>query len=118
MKLVRNDSIRARSSKGAEIVPHILTAGGRNIRTTIIVDGVPTDVPDYAKVQGIFIGVIVVAVILIVLIGPEQYGAHFERYKAAFEEGAGKDEIAEVILIEANGRQEEEGDNEHEKDKV
>ncbi|KAL5482505.1 hypothetical protein ACEPAI_9099 [Sanghuangporus weigelae] len=70
----------------------IETTGGNNMRTTIIVDGVPTDVPDYAKVQGIFIGVIAAFVFCITLVGPEQHGAHFERAKAAFEEGAGEDQ--------------------------
>lgn len=60
------------------------------MRTTVIVDGVPTDVPDYAKVQGIFVGVVAAFVICISIVGPEQHGAHFERAKAAFEEGAGE----------------------------
>lgn len=62
------------------------------MRTTIIVNGVVTDVPDYAKVQGIFIGVVAAFVFCVTLVGPEQHGAHFERSKAAFEVGAGEDE--------------------------
>ncbi|KAL5495959.1 hypothetical protein ACEPAH_3191 [Sanghuangporus vaninii] len=68
----------------------IEATGGKNMRTTIIVDGAPTDVPDYAKVQGIFVGVVAAFVVCITIVGPEQHGAHFERAKAAFEEGAGE----------------------------
>lgn len=41
------------------------------MRTTIIEDGVETDVPDYATVQGIFIGVVAAFIILITIVGPE-----------------------------------------------
>ncbi|RXW24369.1 hypothetical protein EST38_g1483 [Candolleomyces aberdarensis] len=70
----------------------IEATGGENLRTTIIKNGVPTVVPDYATVQGIFIGVIAAFVIFITIIGPENHGSHFEQAKTAFEEGAGHDE--------------------------
>ncbi|KAJ3510375.1 hypothetical protein NLJ89_g4715 [Agrocybe chaxingu] len=70
----------------------IEATGGNNLRTTIIQDGVPTDVPDYALVQGIFIGVVAAFVIFITIVGPENHGSHFEQHKAAFEEGAARDD--------------------------
>ncbi|KAJ8518320.1 hypothetical protein ONZ45_g4591 [Pleurotus djamor] len=70
----------------------IEATGGENLRTTIIKDGVPTDVPDYATVQGILIGVVAAFVIFITIIGPENHGSHFEKHKTAFEEGGGRDE--------------------------
>jgi len=73
----------------------IEATGGDHLRTTLLVDGKETNVPDYAKVQGILIGVVCVFVAVVTLFGPEKHGAHFERAKAAFEEGAGEDEIEE-----------------------
>ncbi|KAG9220364.1 hypothetical protein PLEOSDRAFT_1089311 [Pleurotus ostreatus PC15] len=73
----------------------IEATGGENLRTTIIKNGVPTDVPDYATVQGILIGVVAAFVIIITIIGPEKHGSHFEKHKTAFEEGGGADAIAE-----------------------
>ncbi|KAI0260681.1 carboxylic acid transporter [Gloeopeniophorella convolvens] len=66
----------------------IEATGGDNIRTTITgPDGKPQDVPDYATVQGILIGVVAAFVIIITIIGPENHGLQFEKHKAAFEEG-------------------------------
>ncbi|KAJ7581052.1 carboxylic acid transporter [Mycena floridula] len=70
----------------------IEAVGGRHQKTTIIKNGVPTVVPDYAKVQGILIGVVAAFVIFITIIGPENHGAHFEKHKAAFVEGAADDD--------------------------
>ncbi|KAF8516332.1 MFS general substrate transporter [Hysterangium stoloniferum] len=64
----------------------IEAAGGDHLRT--IVNG--KDVPDYAKVQGILIGVVAAFVVLVVLFGPENHGSHFESHRVAFEEGAGQ----------------------------
>lgn len=75
----------------------IEAAGGNNLRTTIIVDGKKKDVPDYATVQGIFIGVVAAYLIVITIIGPENHAAHFESAKTAFEEGAGRDEMQENL---------------------
>lgn len=51
---------------------HTLTqppAGGNNLKTTI--PGSPTLVPDYAKVQGILIGVVAAFVLVVTIVGPE-----------------------------------------------
>ena len=45
--------------------------GGQHMRTTIIKNGKPTVVPDYATVQGILLGAIAAFVIFITTIGPE-----------------------------------------------
>lgn len=63
----------------------IETTGGNNIRTA-------TGEPDYAKVSAILIGVVAAWIIGCCLIGSEAHGAHFERGKAAFEKGGGRDE--------------------------
>jgi len=70
--------------------------GGDRLKTTIIENGQPTIVPDYAKVQGMLLGSIAVFVILITLVGPENHGSHFENAKTAFEEGGGKGEMDTV----------------------
>ena len=74
------------------------TAGGDNLKTTIIEKGKPVVVPNYAEVQGILIGVVVAFVIFITLVGPENHGAHFEKAKTAFEEGGGNDELEDEDL--------------------
>ncbi|KAJ7142399.1 MFS general substrate transporter [Mycena epipterygia] len=66
----------------------IEATGGDNLKTTI--DG--KVVPDYAKVQGILIGVVAAFVIFITIIGPENHGSHFEKHRAAFDEGGGADD--------------------------
>ncbi|OJT14693.1 Carboxylic acid transporter protein -like protein [Trametes pubescens] len=74
----------------------IEATGAANLHTTIIdKNGQPKVVSDYATVQGILIGVVAAFVLVITIIGPENYGSHFEKSKAAFEEGAGRDEIVE-----------------------
>ena len=70
----------------------LIIAGGDNLRTTLLVDGQLKDVPDYAKVQGILIGCVAAFVVAITIVGPEHHGAHFEKGKAAFEEGAGAED--------------------------
>jgi SHS family lactate transporter-like MFS transporter len=67
--------------------------GGDNMKTTIIKDGKPTIVPDYAKVQGMLLGVIALFVIFITVVGPENHGSQFENAKTAFEEGGGRGEM-------------------------
>lgn len=49
----------------------IEATGGRNFRTTVVKNGVVTDVPDYATVQGILIGVVAAFVVVITILGPE-----------------------------------------------
>ncbi|GAA5970971.1 hypothetical protein JCM21900_003547 [Sporobolomyces salmonicolor] len=60
---------------------HIKTAEGR---------------PDYGTVSAILIGVVAAWLIGCCLIGREFHGSHFEKGKAAFEQGGGKDEIEEL----------------------
>ncbi|KAL4073176.1 major facilitator superfamily domain-containing protein [Scleroderma yunnanense] len=69
--------------------------GGNNIRTTIVENGVKKNVPDYATVQGILIGVVAAYLICITILGPENHASHFEEAKTAFEKGAGQDEMQE-----------------------
>ena len=45
--------------------------GGDSMKITIIKNGKPKVVPDYAKVQGILLGAIATFVIFITIIGPE-----------------------------------------------
>jgi SHS family lactate transporter-like MFS transporter len=71
----------------------IEATGGEHLKTTITVKGKTTVVPDYAKVQGILIGVVAAYVLVLTILGPEKHGARFEQYKAAFEEGGGRDEV-------------------------
>ncbi|KAH9985062.1 MFS general substrate transporter [Russula compacta] len=59
--------------------------GGDHLKVTIIKDGKPTKVPDYATVQGILLGGIASFVIFITIIGPENHGSNFEQQKTAFE---------------------------------
>ena len=56
----------------------------------------PKDVPNYALVQGIFIGIVAVYVIVLALIGPENHGSHFERGKTAFQAGASREDVSSI----------------------
>ncbi|KAJ7725428.1 MFS general substrate transporter [Mycena maculata] len=66
----------------------IEATGGNNLKTTL--HGVV--VPDYAKVQGILLGVVTAFVLFITIIGPENHGSHFEKHRAAFDEGGAADD--------------------------
>ncbi|KIJ54140.1 hypothetical protein M422DRAFT_221672 [Sphaerobolus stellatus SS14] len=66
----------------------IEAVGGDNLRTTV--HGM--NVPDYAKVQGILIGVVTAFVVIVVFLGPENHSSHFEKHRVAFEEGAARDD--------------------------
>ena len=68
-------------------------AAGEHARTTVKTPNGPKDVPDYALVQGIFIGCVAAYVIVLTLIGPENHGSHFERSKTAFQAGASKEDV-------------------------
>ncbi|KAG1818558.1 carboxylic acid transporter protein [Suillus subaureus] len=70
----------------------IEATGGANLKTTIIKDGVPTQEPNYATVQAIFIGVVAAFVVVVTIVGPENHSSHFEKHKTAFEEGGGRDD--------------------------
>ncbi|KAF5348521.1 hypothetical protein D9756_009685 [Leucocoprinus leucothites] len=72
----------------------IEATGGEHLRTTITVDGQARDVPDYATVQGILIGVVAAFVLIVTILGPENHGYHFEKAKTAFEQGGGRGEMA------------------------
>ena len=69
-------------------------AAGQHARTTIQKSDGPQDVPDYALIQGIFIGCVAAYVIVLALIGPENHGSHFEKGKTAFQAGASKEDIS------------------------
>ena len=72
------------------------TVGGEHQRTTIQGPDGPEDVPNYAFVQGIFIGCVAVYVIALALVGPENHGSHFERSKMAFQAGASKEDVGSI----------------------
>ena len=68
-------------------------AVGQHARTTIkTADGVK-DVPNYALIQGVFIGCVSVYIIVLALIGPENHGSHFERGKTAFQADVSKEDV-------------------------
>lgn len=64
----------------------IETTAGNNYKTA-------TGLPDYGKVSIILIGVISGAIIICALVGKEDHSAHFEKGRAAFEDGGGADVI-------------------------
>ena len=66
--------------------------GGENLRTTVTLNGATKQVPDYATVQGILIGVVASFILIVTILGPEAHGAHFEKHRTAFEEGGGRDD--------------------------
>jgi len=70
----------------------IEAVAGEHWTTTVIKNGNPTVVPDFAKVQGLFIGIVAAFVIFITIIGPENHSSHFEDHKTAFEEGAARED--------------------------
>lgn len=72
-----------------------IEATGAAHETTVVNGKV---VPNFAKVQGIFIGVVAAYVVIITILGPENHGSHFEMHKAAFEEGAGRDDRDNVVV--------------------
>ncbi|KAJ7290386.1 carboxylic acid transporter [Mycena rebaudengoi] len=86
----------------------IEATGGDNLQIPGIVDGKPGMVPDYAKVQGILIGVVAAFLVFITVIGPENHGSHFEKHRAAFDEGGGADDayIDDEGVHHATGRAE------------
>jgi len=53
-------------------------------------------VPNYALIQGIFIGCVAAYVIFLALIGPENHGSHFEKGKTAFQAGASREDISSM----------------------
>ncbi|KAJ7607689.1 MFS general substrate transporter [Roridomyces roridus] len=84
----------------------IEATGGDNFKT--IVHGQLT--PDYAKVQGILIGVVCAFVLIMTIIGPESHGSHFEKHRGAFDESGGRDDAyIEDELEEGVTRRDAEG---------
>jgi SHS family lactate transporter-like MFS transporter len=79
--------------------------GGDNLKTTIIKNGQPTRVADYAKVQGMLLGIVAAFVIFITVIGPENHGSHFENAKTACEEddGVGEMDVVGETLKQMSG---------------
>ncbi|OXC70502.1 hypothetical protein AYX13_00977 [Cryptococcus neoformans] len=59
-----------------------------------------TDIPDYAAINGILIGAVIAFGIIVVFLGPEADGSHFEKAKVAIERGGG--EVAPTELFENN----------------
>ncbi|KAF9268859.1 MFS general substrate transporter [Marasmius fiardii PR-910] len=88
----------------------IEATGGEHQRTTLInrLTGLPEDAPDYATVQGILIGCVAAYLLVVTIVGPENHGSHFEKYKAAFEEGAGDDEAMDEDAIRQGEKRDEE----------
>jgi len=83
------------------------TAGERST-TTIQTSTGPKVVPNYALVQGVFIGVVAAYLLFFVIIGPENHGRHFERSKTAFQAGASKEDISadvERSSLESGGKE-------------
>jgi len=64
--------------------------GGASLRTA-------KNEPDYATVQGILIGCVIAWMILMVFLGPEAHGSHFEQAKVAFQKGAGATDQRELV---------------------
>lgn len=94
----------------------IEATGGKNLRTTLLVDGEWKDIPDYATVQGIFIGCVAAFVLFITIVGPENHGSHFEQHKPAFEEGAARDDA--VLQDNVTPRPQDPATTSHEKGSV
>lgn len=59
-----------------------------------------TDIPDYATIQGIFVGVLLAYIVLCVCFGPEADASHFELAKVAIQTGAGEAHATELIAEE------------------
>ncbi|KAJ9110461.1 hypothetical protein QFC19_001587 [Naganishia cerealis] len=59
------------------------------------------DLPDYASVQGILIGVVLFLLLIVVLIGPDNHGSHFEEAAVAFEPGAGLQDPSQFTGVHA-----------------
>ena len=58
--------------------------------------------PNYALIQGIFIGCVAAYIIVLALVGPENHGSHFERGKTAFQAGASKEDIISIEGVEGS----------------
>lgn len=54
--------------------------------------------PDYGRIQAILIGVVGGYIIILSLIGPEDFASNFEEAKAATVEGAGRNECTSAAV--------------------
>ncbi|KAJ7455595.1 carboxylic acid transporter protein [Mycena galericulata] len=81
----------------------IEATGGNHFKTTV--NGVV--VPDYAKVQGILIGVVAAFLIVVTLIGPENHSSQFEKHRAAFDENGGADDAWIVDGVDGENKSSE-----------
>lgn len=69
----------------------IVAVGGEHIKLK------GTTTPDYATIQGIFIGCVSAWILLMTLLGPDADGSHFENAKVAYQSGAGGQRTAELV---------------------
>lgn len=67
----------------------------RNGRT--VLDHQGHVLPDYAKIQGMFVGIVLAIALVCVVLGPEADNSHFEQSKVAYMEGAGKADARELV---------------------
>ncbi|EJD45664.1 MFS general substrate transporter [Auricularia subglabra TFB-10046 SS5] len=72
----------------------IEATAGEHVRMTIR----GAYVPDYGKVEGIFVGIAAAFTLVLTVLGPEQRGRHFENHRLAFEaavvKGGGAPELS------------------------
>ena len=96
--LLRSKPVGILSFDGRPVFIRLLRslAAGQHARTTIQKPDGPLDVPDYAMIQGIFIGCVAAYVIVLALIGPENHGSHFEKGKTAFQAGASREDVSSM----------------------
>lgn len=72
-----------------------------------------TDIPDYAKIQGIFVGAVLAWCMICVVFGPEADASHFEHAKVAFQAGAGTTDRRDLMERERGGHEKNVGEVEH-----
>lgn len=53
--------------------------------------------PDYAKIQGMFVGIVLAIALVCTVLGPEADNSHFEQSKVAYMEGAGEMDARELV---------------------
>ena len=85
-----------------------ILAAGEHSTTTIKTPTGTKVVPNYALVQGVFIGVVAAYLLFFVIIGPENHGRHFERSKTAFQPGASKEDLGDYVersSVESGGNE-------------
>ncbi|RXK36287.1 MFS transporter, SHS family, lactate transporter [Tremella mesenterica] len=56
-----------------------------------------SNIPDYATIQGILIGVVIAWMLIFAFLGPEADHSHFEKAKVAFQQGAGAEATTELV---------------------